>query len=112
LVLRRCSRAFSGRPPNEDASRLFDPKEPFASLATLATEQRAVDMRLVAVCTARSDDDLDRPVTLVRKKGHWGSAYISSSRLGVAGADVARFLRGILMSLLCMCQVHIPAGHS
>jgi len=63
-------RAFDGRPPNEDAPGFFDPEEPFASPAVLSAEQRAVDKRLIAVCTPRSDDELDRAVTLVRRRGH------------------------------------------
>lgn len=62
-------RALRGQPPNAGARAFFDPEEPFDRCEPLAAEQRAVDRRLVDLCVALRDDDLDRPVPILRREG-------------------------------------------
>lgn len=61
--------ALRGEPVGPDARRFFDPEEPFSRGVELAAEQRKVDARLVAVCAALRDDDLERPVGVLRRSG-------------------------------------------
>jgi len=62
-------RAFRFDPPNREVDRFFDPEEPFATCAELATGQRAVDRRLVAACAALTDDVLATSVPVMRRAG-------------------------------------------
>lgn len=50
LYVDALERAVAGRPVNADAARFFEPSVPFASCATLAPAQRAVDRRLITLC--------------------------------------------------------------
>jgi uncharacterized damage-inducible protein DinB len=58
-----------GRPPEQDPERFFDPEQPFATCEELRREQRAADTRLVAFCTALTEDALERPVAVMRRAG-------------------------------------------
>jgi uncharacterized damage-inducible protein DinB len=60
-------RARDGRVPNAEAGRFFDPEEPFDACADLAREQKAADLRLVALCESLGDADMDKPVTIPRR---------------------------------------------
>ena len=62
-------RAFRFDPPNREVDRFFEPEEPCATCAELATEQRAVDRRLVAACAMATDDMLAAPVPVMRRAG-------------------------------------------
>jgi uncharacterized damage-inducible protein DinB len=62
-------RALDGRDVNPNARAFFDPPEPFATCAEIAAAQRAVDDRLLAACARLADDDLARPVAIVRRTG-------------------------------------------
>ena len=62
-------RAVQGRPPNLEAHRFFEPEEPFAACVPLAEAQRAADRRLIALCAALTDAQLDGPVQLPRRDG-------------------------------------------
>ena len=62
-------RALKNEPPNRDVDRFFDPEEPYASCAELATEQRAVDRRLIAACASLTDAALQAPVPVMRRAG-------------------------------------------
>lgn len=60
-------RSCRGSPPNADAQRYFDPREPFAEVAPLASAQREVDRRLIALCRSLDAPALAREVTLPRR---------------------------------------------
>src|SRR5258708_36331891 len=62
-------RSLAGLAPHENAARHFDPEEPFATCAEISREQHAVDRRLVALCNAIGDRDLDAVVLLPRRTG-------------------------------------------
>jgi uncharacterized damage-inducible protein DinB len=62
-------RAVQGRPPNLEAGRFFEPEEPFDTCALLAEAQRTADRRLIALCAALSDAQLDGPVQVPRRDG-------------------------------------------
>lgn len=62
-------RAVKAQPPNLEAGRFFDPEEPFDTCAPLAEAQRAVDRRLIALCKALTDAQLDDPVKVPRRDG-------------------------------------------
>ncbi len=62
-------RALSGRPPNRDVDRFFEPEEPCATCAELAMEQRSVDRRLIAACNTLTDAALESPVPVMRRAG-------------------------------------------
>ena len=62
-------RALKGSPPNRDVNRFFEPEEPFATCAELATEQRAVDRRLIEACGTLTDSVLEAPVPVMRRAG-------------------------------------------
>ena len=62
-------RALEGLPPNREASRFFDPEEPYATCAEVAAEQRAVDRRLIAACASLTDAALEAPVPVMRRSG-------------------------------------------
>ena len=61
--------ALRGEAVGPDARRFFDPEEPFARCVELAAEQRSVDARLIAVCASLRDEDLERPVGVLRRSG-------------------------------------------
>jgi uncharacterized damage-inducible protein DinB len=62
-------RAVQGRPPNLEGGKFFDPEEPFDTCAPLAEAQRAADRRLIALCAALTDAQLDGPVQVPRRDG-------------------------------------------
>jgi len=57
------------RAVNVDGPAYFDPEEPFDTCAALATAQRAVDRRLVALCDTLAGDELAQPVAIMRRAG-------------------------------------------
>lgn len=59
----------SGRAVNAESAAWFDPEQPFDTCAALATAQRSVDRRLVALCDTLVDDDLVQPVAIMRSAG-------------------------------------------
>lgn len=68
-------RAYRNDSPNREAGKFFDPEEPCATLGALSIEQHATDRRLVTLCAALTDADVDRPVPIVRASGvHMESA--------------------------------------
>jgi uncharacterized damage-inducible protein DinB len=58
-----------GRPVNAEPDRFFEPEEPFDNCGDLAPAQHAVDRRLVEVCAALADDELEQPVPVMRRAG-------------------------------------------
>ena len=62
-------RAFRGQPVNANPERFYTPEEPFDTCAPLAEAQRAVDRRLIALCKALTDAQLDGPVQVPRRDG-------------------------------------------
>ena len=67
--LEALERSLSGRAPDPDPGRFFRPEEPFERCADLAREQRAADMRLVALCEALADERLDAAIEIPRRHG-------------------------------------------
>ncbi len=65
-ALERCLR---GQPVNSAARSYFEPEEPFATCRELYAAQCAVDHRLIQLCTALTDAQLDLPVAVQRSKG-------------------------------------------
>src|SRR5436309_5464218 len=57
-------RSFHGQPPNLEASRFYEPEEPFDTCVALSDAQHAVDRRLIAVCAPLTDADLTRPIAV------------------------------------------------
>ena len=62
-------RALAGREPNREASRFFEPEEPYDTCAELTTAQRDADRRLIAACVSLTDASLDLPIPVVRRVG-------------------------------------------
>jgi len=63
-------RGLRGQAPNEGAIRqFFEPEEPFEDAAALRAAQRAVDLRLVAACKLLGEDELEKPIAIVRGSG-------------------------------------------
>ena len=62
-------RAQRRQPVNTDVDRFFDPEEPFATCAELSVEQHAVDQRLLGVCRALTDAQMQMPVAVSRRAG-------------------------------------------
>jgi len=66
-------RSTRGEPPNPDPSRFYDPEEPFDNCTELMSAQRAVDQRLIALCTTLcaglDDTQMDGPVQVPRRAG-------------------------------------------
>jgi uncharacterized damage-inducible protein DinB len=58
-----------GRPVNAEPNRFFQPEEPFATCAELMAAQRSVDRRLIDLCASLADDELTRPVAVMRRAG-------------------------------------------
>lgn len=54
-------RGLRGEPANRDIRRFFEPEEPIATCAALATEQRAVDRRLIEACASLTEGQLTQP---------------------------------------------------
>ena len=62
-------RALRHQEPNHEPDRFFEPEEPFETCAALASAQREADRRLINACTVLTEDDLDRPVPVMRRAG-------------------------------------------
>ncbi len=62
-------RSRAGREPHPDIGAFYEPPEPFATVAALRPAQLAVDRRLVAICDGLAEDELERPVAILRRKG-------------------------------------------
>jgi len=62
-------RTLRGRRANTQPGRFFDPEEPFATCASVSAEQHAVDQRLLVACRSLADEDMERPVALMRRTG-------------------------------------------
>ena len=58
-----------GQPVNTEPLRFFEPEEPFAACPELHAAQRAVDHRLIAVCSKLTDAQLEQPVAIQRSEG-------------------------------------------
>ena len=67
LYVDALERAVAGRPVNPDAARFFEPLAPFATCATLAPAQRAVDRRLIALCADLTDLS---PIVSIQRADH------------------------------------------
>ena len=59
----------AGRAVNRDVNGFFDPEEPFDTCAALSEAQHAADRRLVNVCVALHDGELEQPVAVMRRGG-------------------------------------------
>jgi uncharacterized damage-inducible protein DinB len=59
-------RGVGGREVNREGLRFFEPEEPFAALEPLREAQRSVDRRLLDLCRALADGDLDREARIQR----------------------------------------------
>ena len=62
-------RALRDQEPNREPDRFFEPEEPFETCPALASAQRDADRRLITACTVLTEDDLDRPVPVMRRAG-------------------------------------------
>ena len=62
-------RALRHQEPNFEPDRFFEPEEPFETCADLASAQRDADRRLITACTVLTEQDLDRPVPVMRRAG-------------------------------------------
>ena len=62
-------RALRHQEPNREPDRFFEPEEPFAMCAALASAQRDADRRLVNACTTLTEGELDLPVPVMRRAG-------------------------------------------
>ena len=67
--LEALERSLSGRAPDPDPERFFRPEEPFARCADLAREQRAADLRLIALCESLDDAALGTTIQIPRRRG-------------------------------------------
>jgi len=65
-ALEHCVRS---QPVNTEPMRFFEPEEPFAACHELHLAQRAVDHRLIAVCSKLTDAQLEQPVAIQRSEG-------------------------------------------
>ena len=68
FYLEMLERSRAGLAPSDNPGRHFEPEEPFESCADLAREQRAADLRLIALCTSLADADLDAVVSTRRRQ--------------------------------------------
>ena len=57
------------RAVNREVDRFFDPEEPFDTCAALSAAQHDVDRRLVDLCVALSDAELEQPIAVMRRGG-------------------------------------------
>ena len=80
-------RALDGSPPNRDVDRFFEPEEPFATCAELATEQRAVDRRLIAACGTLTDAALAGPGAGDAARGHHEREHDAPPLASVPASD-------------------------
>jgi uncharacterized damage-inducible protein DinB len=62
-------RALRHEEANRNPDRFFEPEEPFATCAALASAQREADRRLVNACTMLTGDQLDLAVPVMRRAG-------------------------------------------
>ena len=62
-------RAFRRDPPNTEPDRFFTPEEPFETCAELQRAQRAADRRLIDVCAALTEAQLEMPIPVQRRAG-------------------------------------------
>jgi uncharacterized damage-inducible protein DinB len=62
-------RSLRAQPVNPEARRFFEPEEPFATCRELHEAQRAVDRRLVDLCVALTEGQLDTPIAVTRRTG-------------------------------------------
>jgi len=62
-------RFVRSQPVNTDPWHFYEPEEPFAACRELHAAQRDVDRRLVDVCTALTEAQLESPVAIQRSKG-------------------------------------------
>ena len=62
-------RAMQGLPVNPEAREFFAPEQPFAACAPLWAAQRAVDRRLIDLCRALTEAELELPVGVLRRTG-------------------------------------------
>jgi uncharacterized damage-inducible protein DinB len=62
-------RSLRGESPNTEPWRFYEPEEPFDTAAALSAAQHAVDRRLVALCAALTDADLERIIAVPRRAG-------------------------------------------
>jgi uncharacterized damage-inducible protein DinB len=58
LYVDALERAIAARPVNTQVERFFEPATPFATCATLASAQREVDQRLIALCAELTELEL------------------------------------------------------
>lgn len=62
-------RSLAGLSPHENPARFFEPAEPCETCAEVAREQRAADLRLIALCRSLDDEKMDAVVLLPRRTG-------------------------------------------
>jgi uncharacterized damage-inducible protein DinB len=62
-------RSLAGLGPHEQPWRFFDPEEPFERAEDLGRAQHDVDSKLIALCEALRDDQMDAVILLPRKDG-------------------------------------------
>ena len=62
-------RFVRSQPVTSEPMRFFEPEEPFATCHELHAAQRDVDRRLIEVCTALTEAQLESPVAIQRSKG-------------------------------------------
>jgi len=62
-------RALRHQEPNREPDRFFEPEEPFETCTALASAQHDADRRLITACTVLTEEDLDRPVPVMRRAG-------------------------------------------
>jgi len=69
FYLEMLERSRAGLGPIDNPGRHFEPEEPYEICADLAREQRAADLRLIALCASLVDADLDAVVSTRRRQG-------------------------------------------
>ena len=62
-------RSLQDEPPHAEPWRFFDPPQPFDTAAALSVEQHAIDRRLVELCAALTDADVERVIRVPRRAG-------------------------------------------
>lgn len=62
-------RSTQRQPPNSEAWRFFEPENPFEQCVELASAQKSVDLRLIAVCQALKVADLVAIAQVPRSNG-------------------------------------------
>ena len=71
-------RTYAGSVPNPEARAFFEPAIPHPRCVELAGAQRAVDLRLIAVCLTLDDAALQRRIEVPRR---WGVQREPATRL-------------------------------